>query len=333
MKNTYIARICTVILGLTLAACLDDDKYALDPGNTKNVIEFLDPSVPVSPSGSIYPAWGEAFKYDTEIHLERTISFSGPNKNNKDIEVTIAADPVALEDYNAQMENDLHGNTYELMPSNYYAFDATTVTIEKGETKVNIGITLFPPQFDLSKSFAIPIRITSSSSGVISSNFSVGIFSLQIKNKYDANYKATITTTGWAAYGIADGTPGVYPGVIGLVTTGPNTNQLANGNRGDNLQPAFTTANAGATGFGNTSPIFVWNATTNDLTAVNNAILPNSQGRDLHINPAPIAESNHFYETASGTHTARSFIADYIMTMPGRPDQRIIMNMVFDSER
>ena len=179
-----ILKISIALSVIALAGCLDDDKYALDPDGTQNVIEFLDPNVPVSPSGAIYPAWSEAFKYETTVHLERTISFSGPNDNNKDIEVTIDVDPVALDDYNQQMDDDLHGDTYELMPANYYAFDATTVTIEKGETKVNIGITLFPPQFDLSKSFALPIRITSSSSGVLSRQFSVGIFSELQSHRY-----------------------------------------------------------------------------------------------------------------------------------------------------
>jgi hypothetical protein len=322
-----ILKISVALSVIALAGCLDDDKYALDPDGTQNVIEFMDPNVPVSPAGAIYPAWGEAFKYATTVHLERTISFSGPNNNNKDIEVTIDVDPVALADYNAQMVNDLHGDTYELMPESYYDFDATTVIIEKGESRVNIGITLHPPQFDLSKSFALPIRITSSSSGVLSQQFSVGIFSLAVKNKYDAFYSTTLTTTGWAAYGISDNMPGLYPGVIGLVTTGPNTNLLANDYRGDNLQPGFTTANAGATAFGNATPIFVFDDTTDELIDINNKTLPNSAGRDFYINPTPPVGHNQF------DPTTRSLTADYYMVATGRPDMHIIMEMVFDSER
>jgi hypothetical protein len=50
MKKNFL-RICVALLGITLVACLDDDKYALDPSGTENVIEFYDPSVPTSPSG------------------------------------------------------------------------------------------------------------------------------------------------------------------------------------------------------------------------------------------------------------------------------------------
>jgi hypothetical protein len=56
MKKNFL-RICVALLGLTLVACLDDDKYALDPSGSENVIEFYDPSVPSSPAGAIYPVW------------------------------------------------------------------------------------------------------------------------------------------------------------------------------------------------------------------------------------------------------------------------------------
>lgn len=332
MKNN-IARICIALTGLTLAACLDDDKYALDPGNTQNVIEFLDVNVPSSPSGAIYPAWDEAFGYVPEVHLERTISFSGPDSNNKDIEVQVEVDPTALEDYNDNVTALGHDElVYELMPANYYTLDATTLTIEKGETKVKLGIKLLPPQFDLSKKFAIPIRIVSSTHGVLSAHYSVGIFGLAIKNKYDADYNVNITTTGWAAYGIADGTPGNYPGKIGLVTTGPLTNSFANYYGGSSLQPAFTTANAGATQFGAASPLFtfqeVGDASVNDkLVGVDNKDPDDGRGRDFFINASPPAGHNEFNEAD------RKLTANYTMVQTGRPNQAIIMIMTFANER
>lgn len=338
MKNN-IARIGAVLLGLSMVACLDDNKYALDPSGTQNVIEFLDVNVPNSPSGAIYPAWDEAFAYEETVHLERTISFSGPNSNSRDIEVVIEKDPTALEDFNAQMIETGHPElVYELMPDNYYDLDATTLTIEKGSTKATLGITLFPPEFDLSKRFALPLRIVSSSFGILSAHYSVGIFGLAIKNKYDADYTVSITTTGWAAYGIADNTPGTYPGKIGLVTTGPNTNTFANYYGGSDLQPAFTTANAGATQFGAAGPVFTFEevgtaADPDKLVNVDNKYPNDGRGRDFYVtDPAP-AGRNLFYEVEAGGNTARSLIADYNMIQNGRPVQRIVMQMTFFRER
>lgn len=194
MKKTFL-RICVALLGVSLVACLEDEKYALDPSGAQNVIEFIDPSVPSSPAGAVYPVWTATTEVQAEFVFEQTISYSGPNGNDKDIELTIAVDPQALELYNTQMETGINGNealgggAYELMPPSYYVFDDFTVTIPKGQKKVNISILAKPNLFDLSKNWALPLRITSSSAGIISSNFSVAILAVVVKNKYDGIYE------------------------------------------------------------------------------------------------------------------------------------------------
>lgn len=183
-----------VTMLIALPACLEDDKYALDPSGTKNVIEFYDPSVPSSPSGAIYPVWTATTEIVTDYTFEQTISYSGPNDNSKDIELTLEIDPLALAEYNSQMLDGLNGSkplaggTYEMMPDSYYTFDDFTVTIPRGQKKVNISITTHPDQFDLTKNWALPIRIVSSSSGVLSSHWSVAILAVVVKNKYDGIY-------------------------------------------------------------------------------------------------------------------------------------------------
>lgn len=190
MKNK-IVRIYVVLLGVVLASCLDDSQYALDPSGSQNIIEFLDPSVPVSPAGAIYPAWTTSLEVSPRADFEQVISYSGPNGNSKDIQVTLAVDPTALQAYNTQMTNELHGGTYELMPASNYSLTTLTATIPKGETKVSIPVTVFPDKFDLSKSYAIPLRIVSASSGNISAHFSVAILVVVVKNKYDGTYSIT----------------------------------------------------------------------------------------------------------------------------------------------
>lgn len=187
MKNNII-KFGLALLTVGLVSCLDDDKYALDPSGANNIIEFYDESVPSNPAGAIYPVWTATTEIQAEFTFDQEISFSGPNGNSNDIELTLAVDPQALADYNQQMVDDLHGSTYELMPSSYYSFDDLAVTIPKGSTRATISITTFPDQFDLTKNWALPVRIVSASHGVISAHFSVAILAVVVKNQYDGIY-------------------------------------------------------------------------------------------------------------------------------------------------
>jgi len=188
MKKNLL-KIFTAFLGIVMAGCLDDDKYALDPSGTNNVIEFYDASVPSNPAGAIYPVWTTTTEILPSFTFEQEVSFSGPNGNPSDIELTLAVDPIALDEYNQQMTEDLGGATYEMMPDTYFTFSDVNVTIPKGEKRATISITVFPEEFDLTKNFALPIRIVSASKGVLSAHFSVAIMAVVIKNKYDGVYE------------------------------------------------------------------------------------------------------------------------------------------------
>lgn len=190
MKNNII-RICIASLAIVLGACLDDGKYALDPSETNNVIEFLDNSGPTNPAGAVYPVWTSVTEIVPEFSFEQTLSFSGPNDNSEDIVLTLAIDPIAVEEYNTQRieEDGNANNTYNVMPADYFSFDDFTVTIPKGQTKANISITVFPEKFDLTKSFVLPLRIVSASSGILSAHFSTALLAVVVKNKYDGIYK------------------------------------------------------------------------------------------------------------------------------------------------
>ena len=181
-------RVGVVLLGLVWASCLDDSRYALDPYNSQNVIEFLDSSVPTNPSGAIYPVYTNTTEIVDAFEFELTVSFSGPNGNSRNIDLTLEVDPTALEAYNKQMEEDLGGSTYSMMPDDYFSFTNATVTIPKGQTKATISASVFPKKFDLTKNFILPIRITSASYGILSAHFSVALVAVVVKNQYDGTY-------------------------------------------------------------------------------------------------------------------------------------------------
>lgn len=180
-----------------VSSCLEDETAPLDPAGTHNVIEFLDPSVPSSPAGSIYPVYSSSFVFSPEDELELIVSYSGPNENNSNIDLTLEVDPLALAQYNTQMVHGLngatalHGTTFDLMPESNYSIPSMSLTIPKGQSQVSIPITVFPDQFDFSKNYAIPLRIASASRGILSAHFSVAILAIGVRNAYDGIYEIT----------------------------------------------------------------------------------------------------------------------------------------------
>ncbi len=194
-------------LSMVSVSCLDDETAPLDPSGTRNVIEFLDPSVPTSPTAAVYPVYGSSLVTAPERELELTISFSGAHGNDKNISVKIEVDPGALTLYNTQMTDGLNGkaplngSTYELMPAENYALGTTELTIPAGNTKTRFTFKVFPEKFDFSKSYAIPLRISNASHGELSAKFSVAILAIGARNTYDGLYRVTGTLDGHPSVG------------------------------------------------------------------------------------------------------------------------------------
>lgn len=219
MKNNSL-KIFIVALAVALSGCLDDDKYALDPSGSINIIEFTDISVPISPFGAVHPAYVTSFSVAEEATFNVIISYSGPNSNDKDIELTLAVDPVALEAYNNERAaTDGTYIPYEVLPSNLYSIASMTVTMPKGQTKLSVPVTVYPDQFDLSKKYALPLRITSASHGILSTVYSAAIFGTVVKNRYDGIYSVDgsmvdVTTPEFE---------GLYPKTVSLRTVDGST--------------------------------------------------------------------------------------------------------------
>jgi hypothetical protein len=230
--NKKLINIFLSLFAVTLGSCLDDDKAVLDPSSTHNVIEFADMSVPSSPAGAVYPAYSTSFVLSPSVELVQEVNFAGPHDNDRDIELTLAVDPAALALYNRHMEDGLYGEpglngtVYDLMPSENYTLGSTTVTIPKGQRKAQISITVFPEKFDFSKNFAIPLRIVSASTGIISQNFSVAILGVGVRNNYDGIYEivgGSITRNSATGPDLVLGGPYDPEITMDLVTLGSNT--------------------------------------------------------------------------------------------------------------
>jgi len=281
MKNIF-QKILIAVVAVMLASCLEDDKAALDPSGSQNILEFLDPSVPSSPAGAIYPAWTTSFSVSPEATFNQVVSYSGPNPNNSDIQLVLSIDPIALDDFNEQME-ELGSSTYSLLPSDNYSIPSMNVTIPKGETQISIPITVYPDKFDLSKSYAIPLRIASASRGIISAHFSVAVLATVVKNKYDGVYTvegSMVTTTN------PDFT-GLYPKTVELRTVdGTTVNYF---DQGENLAGHLFKTADGASYWGGFQAQFKLDgadAVTNEVVSVVNALGQGNNNRSGKLDPS-----------------------------------------------
>jgi hypothetical protein len=174
------------VLAVTLSSCLRDT-LSLDPATSTNVVEFKNPSSFVSPYGSKYALYTQAFDLAAQNDYPITVSYSGANVAPEDITVTLGINEAALSQYNTEQHT-----TYDLIPTTLYTLP-TQVTIPKGQRTATVDLKVKSNQFDFSKSYVLPVQIKSVSTGEISGNFRTILLSVNAKNKYDGVYKPTGT--------------------------------------------------------------------------------------------------------------------------------------------
>lgn len=305
---------------LTQTSCLKDKLNNSNPAaGSNNVVEFQNSSIPVSYT-SIYPQYNNSLLWNPDTSgFNINFNYTGAEATTpQDIKITIAIDTAALNAFNTdQSANDT------TPPADAYSF-ATTVTIPKGSRSATIycNVTL-TADWDYSKSYALPLTITSASYGVISTNFGTAIYTISGRNKYDGSYSFREKLVGWGTYGIDDGTTYTWPNNIGFVTAGAASNTTSDKNEGA-LQLAFTSS-GGSTGFGATTPLFTFDPTSNAITSVANTTPNDGRDRTLYLNPA-VTDSR--YDPSTGT-----IYAAYIMTQTGRPLQYIYDTLVYQGTR
>jgi len=234
----------------------------------------------------------------------------------------LALDTAALSKFNADQQAD-----FVVPPTDLYTMP-TTVTIPKGKSQATIVVTVkLAADYDYTASYILPLKIASASYGTLSSNFGTAMYSFAGRNKYDGMYSWTQKQIGWGAYGIADVNYGdgsyTYPNNVGLVTAGASSNTTFDKDYGA-LQPAFTTG-GNKTGFGATTPLWVFDPSTNLIVSISNTTPPDSRNRTLQLNPA-VTDSR--YDPATKT-----IYAAYIMKQTGRPDQYIYDTLVYQGTR
>ena len=158
-----------------------------DSGTATNVVEFASTLDNISSlAKSKYPGYYADFgtlPLNSSDSINLNVSYSGKDVAPQDITVKLALDTAALRIYNTD-----NATTFITPPASIYKFP-TSVVIKKGthQTTVMLVVTN-TTAFDYSVSYGIPLKIESTSYGIISGNFGSSIYTFGIRNKYDGVY-------------------------------------------------------------------------------------------------------------------------------------------------
>lgn len=130
------------------------------------------------------------------------VELGGPIPD-KDVQVTLAYDPVALVDYNAAHTDTTVTPTnpnpsgvvthFVQLADSAFALPGLIATIKKGERLGVIELTIIPSKVDLSIQNAIALKIVDAQGIAIADNLKSVIYAIVVKNEWDADYNVT----GW----------------------------------------------------------------------------------------------------------------------------------------
>lgn len=219
-----------------LTSCLKDSGGIMDPSETNNVIEFANTGTPVkSPTATSSVSFtgdlGTLEIGDTSS-FNVNISYSGADMAPNDITVKLEKVDSILSNY-----NDANGTSYELPPTSvvdYSTFFPNDVVIKKGTQKVQLKVPgKLTTDYDFSKEYALPLKITSTSNGIISGNYGTALYLISVRNSYDGNYSVVsgtvtrYTSPGIPANDALSGNMGGNPNMT-LTTTSAYTVELGN---------------------------------------------------------------------------------------------------------
>ncbi|MBV8388544.1 MAG: DUF1735 domain-containing protein [Mucilaginibacter sp.] len=164
-KKIYL--IATILLSgavLLLSSCLKDPRY-VDFSKGGTVVDF--------PLGGLAhfgdDAITEAPDSTGTIVRQFAVNVASPNPTTSATTLTLAVDTTIVAAYNASQT----AINYLVMPAAAYSFTTTTITIPGGKLSAATSVTFHKNLLDPSKSYMLPIRITSTTAGKISGNMNI----------------------------------------------------------------------------------------------------------------------------------------------------------------
>src|SRR5690349_199912 len=274
MKNITRLTYFSMLLALVFAGCVKkDDMYKKTSDETarKEVIKIKGSPDLVAYARDVKPT------LDTFVLVDLRRYPNTEAELNQPLTVKLKSNPDLIVGY----DTTNGANLVELPAASYTLLDdINNLTFGAGEAIKEVRIVVDQSQLDLSQAYALAFTVTDAGGAVINSSEADGIYQVGVKNKYDGSYSTDITTTGWGAYGIADGVTNTWATPIGLVTSGAASVTLS-----EAIQVAFTAA-GDATGFGATDPQYTFDPATDQMIEVVNLVPDDGRGRAFHLDPA-----------------------------------------------
>lgn len=162
---------------LLLTACVSDEESVYEDNGSYGIIELYD--LAARGTSTEYAYSTKTVLPEDTYNVDIIVNYTGANGAPDDITVTLEIDGNIV----------TKEGTYTPVPSELYSVNSNTVIIPKGEKKATYTIVVKPLDFEASKIFAFGIRITSTTAGIISHNYSAGVFSVPIKSPWEGTYK------------------------------------------------------------------------------------------------------------------------------------------------
>ncbi len=168
MKKNIYSRIFKIGLLFLMVVIVGSSCVKSRPGET--TFNGLGPTVLI-PEGGMQNFSSDAILFPPTDPVDTTwfhLNYAATNVAPVDEVITIAIDPQALANFNAQ-----GGAQYAIFPDSIFSFPTTTVTVKAGQSYSDaVPLIMFPSKINLLDNYMLPISITAAPAGsTISSNF------------------------------------------------------------------------------------------------------------------------------------------------------------------
>ncbi|MDR1527566.1 MAG: DUF1735 domain-containing protein [Dysgonamonadaceae bacterium] len=193
MKRYIQYYLLTIVSLFGLSSCLDGDPVFEPDGGPAGIVELAFPARTTSTPYAVKTVTLDVVDIQ---ELPVIVNYTGVNGAPSDVQVTLAIDNEAV---------SIYGNgTTALSAENYELPASATITIPKGEKTATYVIQLKPKTFDVTKSYALGVKIQSASAGTISGNYSTGIYNLPVKSPWQGAYNVHYRWYAGGGFGTVD---------------------------------------------------------------------------------------------------------------------------------
>jgi hypothetical protein len=321
LMKQIINKASLAIIALAFTSCVKDH-LAVDPSLSNNVVEFANTGSIVSSAGAVHPRYQidlGSLPSGKSSQININLSYSGAETAPQDITVTLVVDSAALAAYNAD-----EGTDYILPPKAVYSLPLTAV-IKAGTQKVQLQVAVTNnSSYDFNVNYALPLKIQSVSSGIISGNFGTAIYSFAARNIYYGVYVMTGTMTDQTSSALT----GYYPLDMDLITYSGNSIALYDPNVASTYGHPIKSGTSNSY-YGTFSPVFIFDANGN-ITDVTNYYgqEAGANKRSGQLDPTGVNKI-----TFNGDGTVNYFEVSYIMIQNGSPRTYFKEKFTYKSSR